>query len=144
MALSQKHQLSQTPVQITHPWMPFHSHLKTHRVVSPDALPWRPSIWPPGQPSLHQPERDPRWSMQELAVMSTYRGFGRKKKSTYSPLQKVDMNVFGHADFEKINLKMILSIFDGPNSGQKNANHFFLDLTAARHISGIFGPLIWH
>lgn len=48
------------------------------------------------------------------------------------------MNDFGHADFGKINLKMILNIFDGPNSGQKNANQFFLSLTVARHISGIF------
>ena len=33
---------------------------------------------------------------------------------------------------------MILSIFDGPNSEQKNANPFFPNVVAARHISDIF------
>jgi hypothetical protein len=48
------------------------------------------------------------------------------------------MNDFGHAEFGKIIFGMIFGIFDGPNSGQKNANQFFPNLTAATHISGIF------
>ena len=65
-------------------------------------------------------------------------GLERPEGQGYSPLQKVEINDFGHADFEIINFKMILSIFDGPNSEQKNANQFFPDVFAARHISDIF------
>ena len=70
--------------------------------------------------------------MQELAVCLL------PKVINLLPPTKGRHKCFGHADFEINNFKMILSIFDGPNSEPKNANHFFPDVFAARHISDIF------
>jgi hypothetical protein len=53
--------------------------------------------------------------MQELAVCLHTEVSAENKNSTYSPLQKVQINDYGHADFAIIYLQLVLSIFGGPN-----------------------------
>jgi hypothetical protein len=61
-----------------------------------------------------------------------------KKKSTYSPLQKVEINDYGHADFAIISAEIVLSIFGGQNCHAKDCRASVAVVGAPPSILSIF------